>query len=257
MENNRFLKLAALAAAVVFVFMGNVTEAYAQTVFDSVSEGYVEVSASNYVDCIDCAGDGICTLCNGNGKATTMLGSWGCTICHRSGKCSTCGGSGVLTEVEYVVERNIDNTPTATIQTGSPNDLYACRYCFGTGICKFCSGDGINDTTGNKCVFCSNSKGVCNTCSGYGCLTRDEHNQKIAENTARRSAKNSSGSEGGETCTSCNGSGKGSVCHTCGGDGKYRGSSMVLGAFIKNKCIDCDGSGYERCSLCKGSGIIY
>lgn len=256
MKGNKFFKLFVLAVAAALASVCGATGAYAQVVFDSVSEDYVEASASGYVECIDCAGKGICPHCEGTGRVTTALGSWSCTICQRSGRCGTCGGSGVLTEVEYVIERNIDNTPTGTIKSGSPDDLYACRYCFGTGICKFCSGDGINDTTNRKCVFCSNSKGTCNNCSGYGFLTRDEHNQRIAENTARRNGKDNPGSENGDTCTLCHGTGHGSVCHTCGGSGKYTGRSVVVGAFNRNRCLTCDGSGYEKCSSCKGTGKI-
>lgn len=253
MANKKYLKgLAILLLAIVF-FMSNSQTAYAQWVFDSVSCSDIEVSETDYVDCIDCDGSGICVHCDGKGKVTAGYASWGCTLCKRSGKCSTCGGSGELTEVEYVIQRNIDNTPTGYIKTGSADDLYACRYCFGTGLCARCSGDGVNDTTGNACVYCKQDVGICDNCSGYGCLTRDEHNERLAENAARRSGSGSNTT--GEDCTKCGGTGNSStLCHECGGTGKYDGSSVVIRGMNQNKCLSCDGRKYEKCSYCKGTG---
>lgn len=257
MNLKKILKnLTILCLGIIFC-LSNSETAYAQWVFDAVSGGDIEVSESDYVDCIDCDGDGICAKCDGKGKVTVGYSSWGCTICGRTGTCKTCGGTGQLTEVEYVVQRNIDNTPVSYIKTGSPDDLYACRYCFGTGICVRCSGDGINDKTGNTCVYCKQNVGACNNCSGYGCLTRDEHNARLAENSARSAAKNSDSgsSEKSDKCTYCDGTGNSStLCHECGGTGKYTGSSVVVGALNKNKCLSCNGTKYEKCSYCKGTG---
>lgn len=252
MANKKYFRsLAALLMAIVF-FMSNSHMVYAQWVFDSVSCSDIEVSETDYVDCIDCDGGGVCSYCNGKGKVTVGYASWGCTICKRSGKCGTCGGSGQLTEVEYVIQQNIDNTPTGYIKTGSPDDIYACRYCFGTGLCKWCSGDGINDTTGNICVYCKQDVGICSNCYGYGCLTRDEHNERIAQNTAGKYASESNTEE---DCTFCNGTGNSStLCHECGGTGKYQGSGVVVRGLNNNKCLSCDGRKYEKCSHCKGTG---
>lgn len=252
MANKKVFKSwAALLMAIVFC-LSNPQTVHAQLVFDSVSCGDIEVSETDYIDCLDCDGDGVCSYCGGKGKVTAGYASWGCTICKRSGKCATCGGSGQLTEVEYVVQRNIDNTPSGYIKTGSADDLYACRYCFGTGLCTHCSGDGVNDATGNTCVYCKQNTGACSNCSGYGCLTRDEHNERLAENAARRYA---SESDTQEACTYCGGTGNSStLCHECGGTGKYTGSSVVVGGLNKNKCLSCDGRKYEKCAYCNGTG---
>lgn len=235
-----------MAAALV---MGNSQTAYAQWVFDAVSGGDIEVSETDCVDCIDCGGSGNCALCKGKGTYSLGKRTNRCNICSGTGDCDTCGGTGELTEVEYVVENNKDNTPIGLIRTGSADDLYACRYCYGTGICNFCSGDGINDTTGNKCVYCKGDMGVCNNCDGYGCLTRDEHNQRILEPDPEPETDTDN------ACTKCGGSGNSStLCHECGGSGKYKGSSIVTGAFNRFKCLSCDGSGYERCAYCHGTG---
>jgi len=242
----------------VAVFAGSSQTAYAQWVFDSVSCEDIEVSETDCVDCIDCGGSGICQHCGGAG--TVKMGSsrfyttMNCPICKRTGSCATCGGSGVLTEVEYVVQRNIDNTPPGYIETGSADDLYACRYCYGTGLCKFCSGDGVNDTTGNKCVYCKEDMGICNNCSGYGCLTRDEHNERLSQSAARKYAsENDSGD--GNSCPACGGTGNSStVCHECNGTGKFQGSSVVMRALSGNKCLSCDGRKYEKCPDCDGTG---
>lgn len=254
MTNKTYFKGLAVLLMAIVLFMGNSQTVYAQWVFDSVSGGDIEVSETDYVDCIDCDGSGECSLCDGKGKAVVGYASWGCTVCKRSGKCSTCGGSGELTEVAYVVQRNIDNTPVSYIQTGSADDLYACRYCFGTGLCSRCSGDGINDTTGNTCVYCKQNVGLCNNCSGYGCLTRDEHNARLAENSARKYASGSDAAVDAD-CTKCGGSGYSStLCHECNGTGKYQGSSVVVGGLNNNKCLSCDGAKYEKCAYCNGSG---
>lgn len=245
----KFFAVFCLAAA---LFISSSQTVYAQLVFDAVSGCDVEASETDCLDCFDCSGSGKCRHCDGKGRVSMGYTSFGCTICSRTGGCSVCGGSGEMTEVEYVIQQNIAVTPSGYIQTGSPDDLYACRYCFGTGFCKFCSGDGVNDTTGNACVYCSQDVGVCNNCSGYGCLTRDEHNARLADNAARRYA---SGDDTEEKCSQCGGSGYSNIpCHTCNGTGKYQGSSVVVRGLNQNKCLSCDGMKYEKCAYCNGKG---
>lgn len=253
MTGKKYLKYFAVFCMTIALFMSNAQIVYAQLVFDAASGGDIEVSETDCVDCTDCNGSGECRHCNGKGKVVVGYASWGCTICGRTGDCSICGGSGELTEVEAVIRQNMDLTPPGYIKTGSPDDLYACRYCFGTGLCKFCSGDGVNDTTGNACVFCKQEVGFCNNCSGYGCLTRDEHNARLAENAARKYA---SEDDTKEACTKCGGSGYSSTrCHACDGTGKYQDDSVVVRGLNKNKCLSCDGKGYEKCSYCRGTGV--
>lgn len=253
-KNSKSFKMAVFIAAVMFISMGNRLVAHAQLVFDAVSGGYVDASSTDMVACIECGGSGGCGHCDGTGTLVTSFDSWRCTFCRGTGDCQTCGGGGGLTEVEYVVERNKDNASIGYVKTGSADALYVCTSCYGTGLCRRCSGDGINDTTGRTCSSCKSSAGECKKCSGYGCMTRDEHNQKIND-TIRKNSGNSE-SEAGTTCSTCGGSGHGKVCHTCGGDGKYKGYGKAIGAFNGYRCIHCDGSGYEQCSTCRGKGKV-
>lgn len=263
MKVQKIIKKIAIITMTLLICMNITQKVYAQKLFDAVSKEVVDASASDYVNCPDCDGSGSCKYCKG--KGTVKMGSerfhttMKCRICKKSGSCQTCNGNGVLTEYEYIVQSNIKNTPVGYITEGNADDLYVCGYCRGTAYCRHCSGDGINDTTQNNCIYCKKNPGICSECQGYGCFTRDEHNNNLANKISQYNDFNQTNDSGnGDECSYCNGTGFSSVkCHECNGSGKYQGSSFVARGLARNKCLSCNGDKYEKCNYCNGKGKNY
>lgn len=236
--------LAGLAIA-VSLYSNHSHSAEYLKIFDASAGKVVEASAVDKVSCIDCGGSGKCSICEGEGKIVLMRFSQRCPICRGSGLCTTCYGHGELSEYKAILEKNKDDTPKGFVSSGKPDDLYACRYCFGTGDCKSCNGSGTNSTLGIDCSSCKHDKGKCSNCMGKGYLTREEHNERVFKNTTHFYPDTD---DENYECPSCKGSGK---CIECNGTGKNDASSPVFRAF---GCRLCDKTG--KCPGCGGDGTI-
>lgn len=232
-------------------------------------------SCAKKVDCPDCSGSGICSVCDGNRqiKCTVCYGDKECVSCGGSGNytCNNCGGSGTCPDCNdgWVNCDDCDGEGTVCCSECNGDGEVSCPDCYGSGnyidtTCNKCGGSGYyrGDKECRACGGTGRYVVECKRCDGKGTIECDN-----CDGDGYVDCDTCEG-DGGWNCKSCHGSGKcahcrgkGSLrCKACKGSGecgkcKGRGKIWCPDCHGKGKCFNCAGERIVKCSRCNGTGI--